>query len=211
MTLLFAIAFGFVQGLRHALEPDHVVAVSTMLAQGRGARARMVYAVAWGVGHAATLVCFGSVLMLARADVSERLDRVFEVVVSLMLIGLGCRALWLAARTVRLGMADSPAHAHSPARGLGALAMGVIHGLAGSGALTAFVVARMPSIPTGVLVMVVFGAGATLGMALLAGALGIPLARILRTYWGAAATIAISGGISLALGMVWIVQAARAI
>ena len=93
-------------------------------------------------------------------------------------------------------------------RSLGPVAMGMIHGLAGSGALTALVVARLPSPLVGAIFLALFGAGATLGMSLLAGAAGVPLERLVRTRWGMPALLGVTGGLSLLLGLVWIGPAA---
>jgi hypothetical protein len=87
--------------------------------------------------------------------------------------------------------------------------MGMVHGLAGSGALTALVVARLPSPLAGLIFMLVFGAGATLGMSLLAGAAGVPLSGLLRTRWGVPALLAATGSVSLVLGIAWLVPAVR--
>ncbi|MGO8993474.1 MAG: hypothetical protein ACLQVI_09095 [Polyangiaceae bacterium] len=213
MTLLVALVFGLLQGVRHAVEPDHLVAVSTMLAEQRGPLRRIAYAMSWGIGHALTLLGFGIVLMMARAQISDRLDAAFEVAVSLMLIALGARALMRArasaGKAPPLAVGAGPAST-SGSQGIyvpGALVVGMVHGLAGSGALTAIVVARMPSVLTGVLVVLVFGVGATVGMSLLAGALGAPLSRLFRRPWGAAGTLAVTGGAALILGLVWIVPA----
>ncbi len=204
MTLLLGLVFGFLQGLRHAFEPDHVVAVSTMISEQRSTRARIAYAAAWGVGHASMLVVVGAVLMLLRAELPPRIDAAFEVAVSLMLIALGSRAV---RQAVREAAPRPRAHVHASRRGwraLGPLAMGMVHGLAGSGALTALVVARLPSPAVGVVFMILFGLGATLGMALLAGAAGVPLARLLRTRWGIPALLGATGGLSLVLGLAWV-------
>lgn len=211
MTLLVAVLFGLLQGLRHAFEPDHVVAISTMLTERQATRARVAYAATWGTGHCSTLLVVGAVLMLARLQVAERVDAAFECTVSVMLIALGVRALGRGLRDVRRAVdrttaAPAPAPSSAPRRA-GALVMGVVHGLAGSGALTALVVARMPSVASGLLEMLVFGAGATLGMSLLAGILGAPLARVLRMRWGAAGLLAATGSASLGLGFVWLLPA----
>jgi hypothetical protein len=218
VSALLGLLFGLLQGLRHAFEPDHVVAVSTMISEQRSARARIGYAAAWGIGHATTLLLVGALLMLLRAELPARLDAAFELGVSLMLIGLGGRALRHAVRESRDGRGEAHEHPHSHAhphggkprgwRSIGPLAMGMVHGLAGSGALTALVVARLPSPVTGVVFIVLFGLGATLGMSLLAGVAGVPLGQLLRTRWGMPALLGITGSVSLALGLTWFLPAA---
>jgi nickel/cobalt exporter len=202
VTLLLGLLFGLLQGIRHAFEPDHVIAVSTMMGEARTARARVAYAASWGLGHAAMLLLVGVILMFARAKLPARLDAIFELAVSLMLVGLGMRALLHSARG-----AHSESHLHEPPpvwTTFGPVAMGMIHGLAGSGALTTLVVARLPSPGLGVVFMLFFGAGATLGMSALAGAAGAPLTHLLRRPWGMRALLGTTGAFSLCLGLVWL-------
>jgi hypothetical protein len=217
MSALLGLLFGLLQGLRHAFEPDHVVAVSTMISEQRSPRARIGYAAAWGIGHATTLLVVGALLMLLRAELPPRLDAAFELGVSMMLIGLGGRALRQAVRESREGCVETGEHSHTHPhahggqpcgwRSIGPLAMGMVHGLAGSGALTALVVARLPSPVTGVVFIILFGLGATLGMSLLAGVAGVPLGRVLRMRWGIPALLGITGSVSLVLGMIWFLPA----
>jgi hypothetical protein len=209
--MLIGLLFGLLQGLRHAFEPDHVVAVSTMISEQRSERMRVAYAAAWGMGHAAMLVLVGGILMFLRAELPPRLDAAFELAVSLMLIGLGVRAVTAALLKARASRRESAPHARAITgwRSVGPLAMGMVHGLAGSGALTALVVARLPSPLAGLVFMLVFGAGAMLGMSLLAGAAGVPLSRLLRTRWGIPALLGATGCVSLSLGIAWLVPAAQ--
>ena len=209
MTIFLGLLFGLLQGLRHAFEPDHVVAVSTMISEERSMRARVVYAASWGVGHAAMLVAVGAILMGLRAELPPRVDAVFEVAVSVMLVLLGGRALAGALRETRertdeVEHGDGHGHGVRGWRAIGPLAMGMVHGLAGSGALTALVVARLPSLGAGLAFMVLFGAGATLGMSLLAGVAGVPLGKVLQTRWGMPTLLGATGALSLGLGLMWI-------
>lgn len=204
LTTWFGLLWGFAQGMRHAIEPDHLAAVSTLVADRRTARSAASYAVVWGAGHALVLLVVGGTLLVLRSHVPDRMAAVFELLVAAMLVGLGVRALWRAAR--RDG---SPALAHSHTHLLGfrvahqPLLVGCVHGLAGSGALAALVVAQMPSIAAGLAYMVLFGSGAALGMAMLAGVAGVPLARVARTQRGMPVLLGVTGGLSLILGVAW--------
>jgi hypothetical protein len=161
------------------------------------------------MGHAGMLTLVGGVLMGLRWELPPRLAAAFEVAVSLMLIGLGVRAVRL---VLREALATRSAAASEPSqrrwRGVGPLAMGMVHGLAGGGALTALVFARLSSPVAGLSLMLVFGAGAALGMFALAGAAGVPLARVLRKPWGMRALLGATGTVSLLLGIGWFVAAA---
>jgi cytochrome c biogenesis protein CcdA len=83
------------------------------------------------------------------------------------------------------------------------LGIGLVHGLAGSGALTAAVASKYPSALGGMLFIVLYGLGATLGMALIAGTFGQPLARAMRTRRGPRLLLGAAGTFSLVLGVVW--------
>src|SRR5207245_10465958 len=149
-------------------------------------------------------------LVILRAGMPVRASDAFELSVALMLVGLGLRAIYLAARQGAAGPAyvhhhgsrvhvhpGTPAHIHIGTWTLARrpLLVGAIHGLAGSGALTALVVTTLPSTAARLTYMVVFGLGSTLGMAALSGLLGWPLAR-------AGSHRALARGVSLAVGCV---------
>jgi hypothetical protein len=212
---------GLVQGMRHALEPDHVAAVSTMVAEQRSLRSSVGFAIAWGAGHGLTLVVVGAALFLARGAMPARLSDLFELAVGAMLVGLGLRALVLAARTGVSGPlarhrhgSEEHVHQHSGdhlhvlrvkdwAFARRPLMVGLIHGLAGSGALTAIAMARFPSLFAGVGFVALYGVGAACGMAALAGAAGVPLARLARLPRAPSMLLALTGIFSIGLGAAW--------
>src|SRR5262249_12176836 len=105
---------GSLLGMRHALEPDHLAAVSTLVTGERSSAKAGLLGVCWGLGHTLSLVVVGSVLVLLRAEMPARIADLFELCVALMLIGLGLRAVYLAARQGQAG----PVHAHQHGRRL---------------------------------------------------------------------------------------------
>ena len=209
---------GSLLGMRHALEPDHLAAVSTLVTGERtGVKAALLGA-CWGLGHTCSLIVVGSILVILRAEMPDRIADGFEFCVALMLIGLGLRAIYLAARQGQAGPAHihhhghtvhehhgAPAHVHIGAWTLARrpLIVGAVHGLAGSGALTALVVATLPSTAARITYMLVFGLGSTLGMAALSGLLGWPLARAGRHRGLARALSLAVGFVSTTLGVFW--------
>ncbi len=192
LELLTSSGLGSLLGMRHALEPDHLAAVSTLVSdEHHGHRAALLGA-CWGLGHTLALVAVGAVLILLRAEMPAFAADLFEFGVALMLVGLGVRAIVVAACQGATGAVHAHQHGHrrhvhrgTPAHvhiGTWTLArrpllVGVVHGLAGSGALTALVLTTLPSTAARVIYMVVFGLGSTVGMAALSGLLGWPLAR----------------------------------
>jgi hypothetical protein len=155
---------------------------------------------------------------MVRLELPTAWSDVFEFAVALMLVTLGVRSVRQAAlqgsggpvRQHRHGRqvhthAATPAHVH-----LGGwtfarrpLLIGAVHGLAGSGALTALVLATLPTAAAQLAYVVLFGVGSTLGMALMSGALGWPIARAGRHDAVARAISLLVGGISVALGVWW--------
>src|SRR6266853_1239773 len=106
--ILTSSGLGSLLGMRHALEPDHLAAVSTLVSQERSSYKAALLGVCWGLGHTLSLVVVGAVLVVLRAEMPEGLADVFEFGVALMLVGLGLRAINMAARQGPSG----PPHVH---------------------------------------------------------------------------------------------------
>lgn len=200
--VLLGYLFGVLHGMRRALEPDHVAAVTTLITEQRSARTSVRFAVAWGAGHALTLLGVGGLLFAFRREMPPRLTDAFELLVAVMLVGLGLRSLVAATSRAR---ARAAAHAHHGAwsRARRPLAVGLVHGLAGSGALAAMVMAELPTALTGFTFMALYGLGAMCGMAALAGLAGVPLARVARMPRVVPALMVAAGVFSIALGGLW--------
>jgi len=221
LELVTSSSLGSLLGMRHALEPDHLAAVSTLVAaQGdeRSGYKAALLGVCWGLGHTVSLLAVGAALVVLRAEMPAFASDLFELFVALMLVGLGLRAMYLAARQGPAGPSrvhhhghrvhvhpGAPAHIHIGAWTLARrpLLIGAVHGLAGSGALTALVLATLPTTAARLTYMMVFGLGSTLGMAMLSGVLGWPLARLGAHRRVARAMSLAVGCVSTALGLFW--------
>src|SRR3954465_3900536 len=218
LELMTSSGLGSLLGMRHALEPDHLATVSTLVTGERNSYKAALLGACWGLGHTVALIVVGTVLVVLRAEMPVRVADAFEFCVALMLIGLGLRAIYLAARQGPAGPAHvhhhggtvhaphgAPAHIHIGAWTLARrpLIVGAVHGLAGSGALTALVVTTLPSTAARITYMAVFGLGSTLGMAALSGLLGWPLARAGRSRGLARAISLTVGCVSTTLGLWW--------
>lgn len=215
LELLSSSGFGSLLGMRHALEPDHLAAVSTLVSRERSSLKGAFLGVCWGLGHTAGLIAVGAVLVYLRAELPARIADVFELLVAAMLIVLGVRTVLQAVR-------QGPAHLHHHAfavhthSGLPAhvhigtwtlarrpLLIGAVHGLAGSGALTALVLTTLPSTAARLTYMALFGLGSTVGMAALSGLLGWPLARLGAHHAVARGVSFAVGVMSVVLGLFW--------
>jgi len=209
---------GLLLGMRHALEPDHLTAVSTLVTEEDDPRSGLWLGVFWGFGHTLALLAMGLLLAVLRTTLTDRLTAAFELLVSAMLLFLGVRALARACSEMRRGAPESHehdgrlhahagpgAHVHLGRRAFAVrpLVVGVIHGLAGTGALTALVLAGFDSNLERIAYTVVFGGGSVLGMALLSGLAGWPLARLLRTPRARGWASVAAGMLSVTMGLLW--------
>lgn len=212
--------FGVLLGMRHACEPDHLAALSTLLGRSVNRRAGggIALGLFWGLGHTLALLGVALALTFLQATFPPRLADAFELGVALMLLALGARALRQAAAEGRAGPRQVHAHGgerheHETGDGhlhLGSwtfacrpLLVGVVHGLAGSGALAALVLAGLPNASARLLYIALFGLGSMLGMALLSGLLGWPLARFGHRSGAARALAGATGLFSIGLGLAW--------
>jgi ABC-type nickel/cobalt efflux system permease component RcnA len=224
-TLPGLLLLGFVLGMKHALEADHLAAVAALATRSRSVRHTILQGVVWGTGHTLTLLFFGGVVLAMQTSVPERLAFMLEGAVGLMLILLGGDVLRRLARdrihfhmhrhvdgTVHVH-AHSHAHdgaphdrshhdhVHSTIFPLRALFVGMMHGMAGTAALILVMVSGAGSLALGLLQLAFFGLGSILGMAMLSVAIAIPLRVSARSLNGVNYALqAIVGATTLSIG-----------
>lgn len=212
-----AISLGLAVGARHAFEPDHLAAVSTLVGGARSSRSAVSLGLLWGLGHTISLLAVGIVLVALDGMLPARLGVMFELVVAAMLVLLGARSIVLGLRNEG---ALAGAHRHGPVEhahggandhvhvGTRAIAwrpltIGLVHGLAGSGALTALAFAELPSTSTRILYMLMFGTGSIAGMAVATGITGIALARLAHGPRTRRTFAVMTGALSCVIGVAW--------
>jgi high-affinity nickel permease len=198
-ALLVALVVALLLGLRHAADPDHLVAVSTLVAatRERAARRAGIVGAAWGLGHATTLIALGIPIVLFGAYLPDALQRSAEALVGLVIVLLAVQLLrrWrngafhahthahgdVVHRHVH-GHATGAAHEHrhvvvrSPAQ---AYAVGLVHGVGGSAGVGILLLASIPDRAEALAALVVFAFAAALAMATLSFVLGFALGRTL--------------------------------
>jgi cytochrome c biogenesis protein CcdA len=165
------------QGLTHAFEADHLIAVSSLVTN----RNKPVNAVKdgfyWGIGHTATIFFVAVIMLILKFHISERTFSYFEAAVGLMLISLGIwrlAKLFSAQKNKTEIIPDGGAHSHHHRAALG---VGMVHGLAGSGALIVGVLMQMDSWAQAFWYVLVFGIGSIAGMFLAAGLFSLPFSK----------------------------------
>jgi high-affinity nickel-transport protein len=196
---LALLGLGLLLGLRHAADPDHVVAVTAIASRTRRVLPATSLGIVWGLGHTLTLFVVGAGIILFNWAVPPRVGLTMEFCVALALIVVG---LFNLRRTG--GASDDLGEGAARPLARRAFAVGLVHGLAGSAAVALLVLAavRDPRWACGYLA--VFGLGTLAGMALITTGFAFPVATAARRWGGARRLIRVStGGLSLAFG-VWL-------
>jgi high-affinity nickel-transport protein len=255
VNLLAVIGLGFVLGMRHATDPDHVIAVSTIVSRQRSIRQAGVIGALWGVGHTITIFCVGAAIILFNIVIPPRIGLTMELAVGLMLILLGI--LSLTGVTQRIthrytpdhghgahgpdnlvhshrhqhdGVVHEHIHGHNPEmhmhldpfetdhkprsflqnllRRLGLyqflrpLAVGLVHGLAGSAAVALLVLAEIREPRWAVAYLLVFGIGTIAGMMVITTMIGAPFAYTRKRFAPFNYGLGVASGLlSLAFGL----------
>jgi high-affinity nickel-transport protein len=210
MTLLAILVLGFFLGMRHATDSDHVVAVTTIVSRERTPLAALWIGALWGLGHTATILVVGGSIVLFGWVIPPRLGLSMEMSVAVMLIVLGVMNLSGALQGIQraahphrhvreLDAAAAHVHVRGPLR---PLVIGVVHGLAGSAAVTLLVLATIKSAGMALLYLLVFGVGTVAGMALLTLAMSLPITALSRRFGSFEQQLArVTGLLSLAFGL----------
>src|SRR6188768_1063756 len=223
------LGLGFLLGMQHALEADHIAAVSSIAARRSNVADIVRHGLTWGLGHTLTLFVFaGAAIWLGRA-IPEHVARPLETAVGVMLVGLGAHVLWRLWRDRvhfhRHGHGDGTVHihAHSHARetvphGRAAhahahgfrwrtLLVGLMHGMAGSAALLVLAVSQASSPAVGLGYVALFGIGSMIGMGALSTVIAVPLAVSARWLtWTNSGLQGAVGMITVAVGATTIVE-----
>lgn len=180
-------------GFAHAFEADHLLAVSNIVSQRNTVKLSLKDGVFWGLGHASTIFFIGIIMILFKAGISEQYFHYFEAIVGAMLIALAVYRLvkFFSSKKIiihkhghdhegeqhkhlhiHIGNEQKHKHAHSLA-----YSVGLIHGLAGSGALVVIVMSQMKGTVDGLTYLLIFGIGCIAGMMLASSLFSIPFSK----------------------------------
>ena len=192
------LTLGFLIGMRHALEADHLAAVASITSQNTSLKASMKHGAVWGLGHTLTLFAFGSSILWIGSEIPETIANYLELAVGVMLVFLGIDVIrrlikdrihyhahqhqqkdphFHAHSHAGDGEHDKSTHqhGHSSAFPYKTLCIGFMHGMAGSAALIILTLGTIDSIGLGIIYILLFGVGSIVGMALISVVIAIPL------------------------------------
>ena len=211
VTLFSVLALGFILGIKHAIEPDHVIAVSTIASQSKKLWHASLAGVFWGIGHTVTLFIVGIILILMKGEIPEKWAMSLEFLVGIMLVYLGVKTI-LSFKNIHVHRHEHDGddhkhvhshtnsgehehkHQHKNATYLKSMFIGLVHGLAGSGAMVLLTMSTVKSVGEAAIYILIFGAGTVIGMLFFTTIIGIPfvLSKKRRTISG---TLGITTGV----------------
>lgn len=188
------LSLGFVLGLKHAVEADHLAAVSTIVTERRSLFSSAIVGGLWGLGHTISLFIAGVLVLLLDFQISAQTERALEFGVGIMLVLLGLNVLRKIVQGGTLhfhthehgkkthvhphlherGKENDPESHHGLSFSPRAVVIGMIHGLAGSAALMLLVIPTIDSTAMGLLYILIFGIGSIGGMMLMSFLVGLP-------------------------------------
>ena len=206
------VVIGFLLGMRHALDPDHVIAVTTIVSSQRSIGKATLIGAMWGLGHTFTIFLVGAAIILFGVAIPPRLGLAMEMAVGIMLILLGL--LNLSGILQQLQSKFTPRAERQVAQDLAAvparlgryntlrpLAVGIVHGLAGSAAVALLVMTTIRQPWWAIVYLLLFGVGTIAGMMLITTAISAPFVQTARRFaaWNQRLSTA-AGLLSLAFG-----------
>lgn len=228
ISILF---FGFLLGMRHAVEADHIAAVASLTSKTTSTRHGIRQGMAWGLGHTLTLFLFGALVLFVVNVIPEKIANGLEMIVGIMLIILGIDVLYRiykervhfhahthgdkkphfhahSHKGEKKHNHDPSAHEHDHPKGfpVRALLVGLMHGMAGSAALIILTLQTLTSPWLGLFYIAIFGIGSIVGMGLFSLVIVIPLRAAKQMTWLYNGLQAIVGIGTVAIGIVTVVQ-----
>ena len=225
------LGLGFLLGMQHALEADHIAAVSSIAARRSHVADIVKHGLTWGLGHTLTLFVFAGAAILLGHAIPESIARPIETAVGVMLVGLGAHVLWRLWRDRvhfhRHGHGDGTVHFHAHSHAGEAaphqrtahvhdhgfrwrtLLVGLMHGMAGSAALLVLAVTQASSPAAGLGYVALFGVGSMIGMGALSAVIAVPLAVSARSLtWANRGLQGVVGLATIAIGIMTVVETA---
>jgi sulfite exporter TauE/SafE len=173
-SLLSVLLLGFLLGIKHAIEPDHVIAVSTIASESKNLKRSIFAGVYWGIGHTATLFLVGMILIIAKNTITETIALSLEFIVGIMLVSLGLNSILRFMRHRHPQSQNTLDHRKKTRTHFKSFFIGLIHGLAGSAAMVLLTMSTVSTAWQGALYILIFGCGTIVGMLSFSTVIGIP-------------------------------------
>ncbi|MFD3450136.1 sulfite exporter TauE/SafE family protein [Microbacteriaceae bacterium 4G12] len=217
-SFLSVLALGLVLGIKHAIEPDHVIAVSTIASQSKKLFRSTLAGVFWGIGHTATLFIVGTILILMKGEIPEKWAMSLEFLVGIMLVYLGVTTVFSFKNIhvhkhthdgeehkhihshVHNGKHEHT-HEHKKVSYLKSMFIGLVHGLAGSGAMVVLTMSTVKNVWEAAIYILIFGVGTVIGMLFFTTLIGLPFVFSAKKVNLNKTLTQITGGVSIVFGI----------
>lgn len=181
-NLLFTLALGFILGIKHSFEADHIIAISTIVSEHKNPFKAALIGTFWGIGHTTTIFIIGIAILLLKLTIPAKLSISLEGLAGVLLVMLGVRVL------IRNRQLHTHTHTHEDIthnhlhyqekqnahKHHLPFLMGLIHGIAGSGVLMLLVLSTVANIFEGLYYILLFGFGSIVGMSTMSFIIGVP-------------------------------------
>lgn len=182
---IIMLGLGFLLGVEHAFEPDHIVAISSLISKEKNLKKTTILGAIWGVGHTTTLFLAGIIILTLKITIPETIALSLEFLVGLVIIFLGfyvIRDIIEKKKHIHKHTHNGRTHTHIHShKGTDqhthyhqSFSVGLIHGLAGSAALMLLILSTFNSLIIGIIYILLFGIGSMVGMAIVGGLISIP-------------------------------------
>lgn len=172
LSFLSILFLGFILGIKHSIEPDHVIAVATIASKSKKLWRSTLAGVFWGIGHTLTLFIVGMILILMKDEISEKWTMSLEFLVGIMLVYLGISSMFVYKKYSNLQ--EQVEHDWEKASFLKSTFIGAIHGIAGSAAMVLLTMSTVSTVLEGAIYILIFGVGTIVGMLCFTTIIGIP-------------------------------------
>ncbi|WP_020062538.1 HoxN/HupN/NixA family nickel/cobalt transporter [Bacillus sp. 123MFChir2] len=218
MGFLSILALGFVLGIKHAIEPDHIIAVSTIASQSKKLSRSTLAGVFWGIGHTATLFIIGIILIFMKGEIPEKWAMSLEFLVGIMLVYLGVTTV-SSLKNIHVHQHEHDGeehkhihshihsgkhehqHQHKNVSYFKSMMIGLVHGLAGSGAMVLLTMSTVKSVWEAAIYILIFGIGTVIGMLFFTTIIGIPFVFSAKKISLNKTLTQITGSISIVFGI----------
>ncbi|MDR0845021.1 MAG: hypothetical protein LBN71_07350 [Tannerella sp.] len=190
IPLVALLLYALYEGLLHAFEADHILAVTNIVSQRNNVFPALKDGVFWGLGHTSTIFLIGVIMILFKVNIPDSSFSYFEAAVGLMLIVVASYRFCIFLKDEQISLhthrhehagANAQPHIHVHLKGKNlhktSYGIGIVHGLAGSGALVVLVMTQIETIGSSLLYLLIFGIGSIIGMTLVAGVFSIPFSK----------------------------------
>jgi sulfite exporter TauE/SafE len=211
-NLYMVMLLGFILGMKHALEPDHIIALSTIASRSKSLWRSSLTGVFWGIGHTSTLFVIGLLLIILKLELSLKLSMSLEFLVGIMLVYLGFSTV-ISFRRKKIHIHEHQhegiphnhfhekhEHIHFNFSYLKSSMIGMIHGLAGSAAMVLLVMSTVSSVWKGIVYILVFGLGTVISMLMVTTILGLPFVLSTKKLKLNSKLILATGALSILFG-----------